>query len=231
MNDQLPVLYSFRRCPYAMRARMAIVISEQICALREVVLKDKPPEMLEASSKGTVPVLVLPDGLVLDESYDIMCWALGLHDPDGWLEPIERNAVDVKELISENDGPFKEHLDRYKYTTRYEDEGADAVYHRTHGLKFIEKLDARLTRRVYLYGDQFTIADAAIAPFIRQFANTDRNWFDMLNLPNVQRWLNGILGSDLFLYVMSKYPVWTQGESEPMFPKQNWMHNVSSVSG
>ena len=227
MGDQIPILYSFRRCPYAMRARMAIAVSEQSCALREVVLRDKPPEMLEASPKGKVPVLVLPDGQVLDESYDIMRWALGLHDPDGWLAPMASvasaasaasDADEVLGLIAENDGPFKEHLDRYKYANRYEDEGADPIDHRTHGLKFIEKLDARLAEGAYLCGDRFTLADAAVAPFIRQFANTDRDWFDAQNLPGVQRWLDGILESDLFLHIMQKYPAWATGVDEPAFP-------------
>ncbi len=218
MSDALPILYSFRRCPYAMRARMAISVSGQICALREVVLRNKPPEMLAASPKGTVPVLVRADGQVLEESYDIMLWALGLHDPDGWLAPMARDADGVTGLIEENDGPFKDHLDRYKYANRYEHEDADPKVHRTHAMTTIEKLEARLAEGAYLCGDGFTLADAAIAPFIRQFANTDRDWFDAQNLPGVQRWLGGILGSDLFLGVMGKYPAWAPGELEPAFP-------------
>ena len=119
-KNNLPILYSFRRCPYAMRARMAIHISGQKCELREVLLRDKPPSMLEYSSKGTVPVLVLQDKKVIDESLDVIDWALNLNDPDNWLRSKENE--ETKKLIEINDGEFKHHLDRYKYSTRYEDE-------------------------------------------------------------------------------------------------------------
>ncbi len=120
MSGEVPILYSFRRCPYAMRARMAIAASGQTCALREVVLRNKPPEMIAVSPKGTVPVLVLPDERVIEESLEIMHWALGRNDPQGWLAPLndDRDALDA--MIAENDGPFKDALDRYKYPTRYE---------------------------------------------------------------------------------------------------------------
>ena len=208
-----------------MRARMAIAVSEQSCALREVVLRDKPPEMLEASPKGKVPVLVLPDGQVLDESYDIMRWALGLHDPDGWLAPMASvasaasaasDADEVLGLIAENDGPFKDDLDRYKYPTRYEI--ADPLHHRIQGLAFLKKLNARLLKTAYLCGNNFTFSDAAISPFIRQFANNDRDWFNALDLPGIQNWLQSILESDRFLRVMDKYPTWESGMDEPAFP-------------
>jgi len=216
MSGEVPILYSFRRCPYAMRARMAIAASGQTCALREVVLRNKPPEMIAVSPKGTVPVLVLPDERVIEESLEIMHWALGRNDPQGWLAPLndDRDALDA--MIAENDGPFKDALDRYKYPTRYDI--SDPLHNRTRGLEFLKKLNARLVKTAYLCSDDFTLADAAIAPFIRQFANNDREWFDALYLSGVQKWLQGILESDRFLSVMEKHPAWESGMDEPAFP-------------
>jgi glutathione S-transferase len=198
-----------------MRARMALASSGQACALREVVLRDKPQPMLDASPKGTVPVLVLQSGEVIDESLDVMVWALGQSDPDHWLAPLKADEDTVRALIAENDGPFKAHLDRYKYPTRYD--GVDPLEQRAGGLKFLEKLDARLANQPFLFGDQLTIADAAIAPFVRQFANTDRTWFDALPIPHLQGWLARILSSQEFLRVMNKYTVWKAGDEEPVF--------------
>ena len=216
MTTRLPILYSFRRCPYAMRARMALLSSGQRCALREVVLRDKPPELLEASPKGTVPVLVLPDGSVIDESYAIMKWALAGNDPDGWLSPALGSVAEIDTLIAENDDDFKHHLDRYKYPDRYE--GADALFHRREGLRFLESLEDRLFKSAFLSGSHMTLADAAIAPFVRQFAHTDKDWFDGQDLPRLQGWLQGILDSPVFQTVMRKYPAWQQGDQEPLFP-------------
>ncbi len=216
MSEDNPVLYSFRRCPYAMRARMAIAASKQTCALREVVLRSKPPEMIAASPKGTVPVLVLPGGRVIEESLEIMHWALGRNDPEGWLAPLLDDEGELEELIAENDGTFKDNLDRYKYPTRYDD--VDPDLHREQGLVFLRKLDARLARHAWLGGERFSLADAAIAPFVRQFANTDRDWFDAQSLPGVQRWLSDVLGSARFTSVMEKYPAWQAGMDEPVFP-------------
>lgn len=216
MSEDNPVLYSFRRCPYAMRARMAIAASKQTCALREVVLRSKPPEMIAASPKGTVPVLVLPGGTVIEESLEIMHWALGRNDPEGWLAPLLDDEGELEELIAENDGTFKDNLDRYKYPTRYDD--VDPDLHREQGLVFLRKLDARLARHAWLGGERFSLADAAIAPFVRQFANTDRDWFDAQSLPGVQRWLSDVLGSARFTSVMEKYPAWQAGMDEPVFP-------------
>jgi len=216
MPGQVPILYSFRRCPYAMRARMAIAASGQACALREVVLRNKPPEMIAASPKGTVPVMVLPDAQVIEESLEIMYWALDRNDPEGWLMPLKSNRDDIDALIAENDGPFKNDLDRYKYPTRYEN--SDPLHHRSQGAAFLQKLNARLLKTAYLCGTHFTFADAAIAPFIRQFANNDRAWFNALDLPGIQRWLESILESDRFLGVMEKYPAWENGMDEAAFP-------------
>ena len=216
MPGEVPILYSFRRCPYAMRARMAIAASGQTCALREVVLRNKPPEMIAASPKGTVPVLVLPDERVIEESLEIMRWALDRNDPEGWLVPLKQNGDAIDALVAENDGAFKDNLDRYKYPSRYDI--SDPLTHRTQGLAFLKKLDLQLSETAYLCGDDFTFADAALSPFARQFANTDRDWFDALNLPGVQKWLDGILASDRFLSVMEKYPIWERGMDEPAFP-------------
>lgn len=222
MAGEMPILYSFRRCPYAMRARMAIAVSGQTCALREIVLRNKPPEMIQASPKSTVPVLVLtddpdnPDDRVIEESLEIMHWALGRNDPEGWLAPLSDDRKDIDALIAENDGPFKEHLDRYKYPTRYEN--ADPLHHRAQGTVFLEKLEARLLKAAFLCGNEFTLADAAISPFIRQFANNDREWFDALDMPGVQRWLKCVLESDCFLRVMEKYPAWEGGMDALAFP-------------
>ena len=210
MTD-LPVLYRFRRCPYAMRARMALLVSGTPVRLREVVLRDKPGEMIAASPKATVPVLVLPDGQVIDESLAIMHWALKRNDPENWLQDNTAEKV----LIAKVDGPFKDHLDRYKYPTRYEN--VDALEHRAAGLVFLEKLDALLQDSGQLMGAKPTLADHAIFPFVRQFANNDRAWFDQLPLPALQQWLSDHLASPLFATAMQKYPQWQSGDVEPVF--------------
>jgi glutathione S-transferase len=194
-----PILYSFRRCPYAIRGRLALAVSGIAVEHREVRLRDKPAEMLAASPKATVPVLVLPDGAVIDESLDIMRWALGRHDPEDWL------AGDDAELIAANDGPFKGHLDRYKYPERF---AADGVDHRAAGLAILEGLEARLAEGTYLGGARFALVDAAILPFVRQFAAVDREWFAAQCLPRVQAWLAAFVGSALFEGVMVVREVW-----------------------
>lgn len=213
MTRALPVFYSFRRCPYAMRARLALDVSETQVALREVVLRDKPAEMLEASHKATVPVLVLTDGTVIDESLDIMRWALAGNDPEAWLEAPE-NETD--ELIGLIDGPFKHHLDRYKYATRYE--GAVAEEHREQAAAILRDLDTRLARTGWLCGERASLADFAMLPFVRQFANTDRDWFDAEPWPHLKAWLQPFLESARFKRVMPKFPQWKSGDDEPLFP-------------
>lgn len=197
-----PILYSFRRCPYAIRARLALAVSGTAVEHREVKLRDKPAEMLAASPKGTVPVLVLPDGRVIDESIDIMRWALARNDPEDWL------AGDDVELIATNDGAFKHHLDRYKYPERYAADGAD---HRAAGRAILEGLEARLTERAYLGGERFGLADAALLPFVRQFAAVDRAWFAAQDLPQVQAWLGAFVASALFETVMAVREPWRAG--------------------
>lgn len=207
-----PILYSFRRCPYAMRARMALWISGTRCELREVKLAGKPPAMLEASPKGTVPVLVLAAGEVIDESIAIMRWALERSDPEGWL------AGDHPALIDLADGPFKHHLDRYKYPNRYEDErGNGRIDHRGEGLAILSDLNFRLAEREHLLGERRTMADIALFPFVRQFANVDRDWFDAQPIPHLQEWLDRHLESELFTAVMPKYAPWQAGDEPVTF--------------
>lgn len=214
MSEQLPILYSFRRCPYAMRARMALVIAGQRVELREVVLKEKPAEMIEASAKGTVPVLVMPDGRVIDESIDIMHWALRRSDPEGWHVP---NTVEMDQLISDNDGPFKHHLDRFKYATRYED--ADPEVERAAAEEYLALLDERLMANKHLMGDRRSLADIAIFPFVRQFMNAAKDVMEMSRFPGVDRWLKGHVATPLFASVMGKYPQWQPGEPTTYFPE------------
>jgi len=205
-NDQ-PILYSFRRCPYAMRARMALMISRKQCIIREIVLRNKPAPMTNISPKATVPVLQLTGDQVLDESLDIMMWALNQNDPDGWLVPEKGTITDMHALIVENDGPFKNHLDRYKYATRY-GQSTDPEYHRREGVLFLKTLNTRLERQDQLFGRCPSLSDFAIFPFVRQFANTDRDWFDLQHLPYLQKWLAEHLSSQLFQTIMKKWPVW-----------------------
>ena len=211
-----PVLYSFRRCPYAMRARMAIAVSRTPVFLREIILRDKPEEMLAASPKGTVPVLVLEDGTVIDESLDVMDWALERADPEEWRASGKGDTAAMRVLIAENDGPFKHHLDRYKYAARYEN--ADAEFHRAEGEKFLRSLNERLQKADYLFGANRSLADAAIFPFIRQFRIADEAWFDSQDFDALHQWLQRHLDWPLFMSVMKKYPLWKdKGESIP-FP-------------
>lgn len=212
----LPILYSFRRCPYAMRARLALAASRRACLLREVILRDKPQALYEASPKGTVPVLVQPDGTVLDESLDIMLWALQTHDPEHCLPGTAEARAAMLALIAENDGGFKTQLDRYKYPQRYQlENGAPA---RDAARPWLQELDARLAHQPWLFGDRPALADMAIAPFVRQFAHTDRAWFQQQDWPHLLRWLDAFLGSAAFAQVMEKYPAWAPGQADTLFP-------------
>ena len=206
----LPILYSFRRCPYAMRARMALAVSGVEVELREVVLRDKPAEMLEVSPKGTVPVLVLPDGEVLEESLDVMQWALGQNDPENWLADVDAD------LIETNDGPFKAALDRYKYPHRYN--LFDGLQHREAALVHLHELKGRLSNASFLAGDRIGFTDIALFPFVRQFAATDPSWFNTLSLLAIQSWLAGLIQSELFASIMHRYPQWKSGDPTTYFP-------------
>ncbi|MEL6960773.1 MAG: glutathione S-transferase [Pseudomonadota bacterium] len=207
-----PILYSFRRCPYAMRARLAIASAGIAVDLREIVLRDKAPEFLATSPKGTVPVLV--DGEhVIEESLDIMNWALQQSDPEGLLE---RMTGDAFNLITTNDGPFKSALDRTKYAVRFPE--LDPENSRAEAATFVQSLDDQLAGRGWLLGDEPAMVDFAILPFIRQFAHTDQAWWDAQPFPNAQRWLAEFKASDRFAAIMSKYPKWVAGNDAPPFP-------------
>lgn len=206
----LPVLYSFRRCPYAMRARLALYASGIAVEHREVELKDKPVCMLAASPKGTVPVLVLPDGQVIDESLDIMRWALQTQDPLHWWPNDPARLTATMALIEENDGPFKHALDRYKYPHRF---GlADGMDWREAGAQFLLQLEAMLDSAPYLAGNRWGLCDAALAPFVRQFAHTDKAWFVAQPWPYLARWLMQFESSDVFAAIMRKHPTWVLGQ-------------------
>jgi glutathione S-transferase len=204
----LPVLYSFRRCPYAMRARMALWAAGIAVTLREVKLADKPPELVQASPKATVPVLVLADGTVIDESLAIMHWALSRNDPELWL------TGDDPALIAANDGAFKHHLDRAKYPGRYD---PDAIDHRAEALALLRSLEARLKTAPYLCGASCSLTDIALFPFVRQFAHIDRDWFARQSLPRVQNWLGSHIDSDLFAAIMPKFAPWKAGDTPIRF--------------
>jgi glutathione S-transferase len=196
------LLYSFRRCPYAMRARMAVAYSGVPVELIEVSLKAKPPEMLERSPKGTVPVLVLDDE-VLEQSLDIMRWALAQNDPDDWSMASDPEAQrQIADLIAENDTGFKTDLDHYKYAVRYP-EFTQADY-RARAEVFLNKLEGLLNDRDFLVTDHLTLADVALAPFIRQFCFVDPDWFWQSPYPKLQGWLQRFLESALFARVMQK---------------------------
>ena len=220
----LPVLYSFRRCPYAMRARLALAISAQPYEHREVVLRAKPAAMLAASPKGTVPVMVLPDGAVLDESLDIMRWALGRNDPAQWLSPAGASPEDMLALITANDGAFKRQLDRYKYPNRYPEESAGgeaafALKHRGDAACRLAQLETRLEGG-WLFGAQASVADMALLPFIRQFAHTDADWFATQPWPRLQAWLANFEASALYTSVMEKHAPWQPASDEDTIRQQ-----------
>jgi glutathione S-transferase len=192
-----------------MRARLALLVSGTVCEIREVKLSQKPAEMIVASPKATVPVIVRPDGGVIEESLDIMRWALHRNDPEGWLERED------SDLIKANDGPFKHHLDRYKYPDRHASSPAE---HRAAGLELLSVLEDRLTSQANLCGDERGITDAAIFPFVRQFAQTDRSWFDAQPLPHLQEWLERHLSSPLFGACMVRLEPWRSDHVPVKFP-------------
>ncbi len=203
-TEQLPLLYSFRRCPYAIRARLAIKISNKKVELREVNLSDKPKEMLERSAKGTVPVLVLTDGTVIDESRDIMIWALMQHDPQNWLPADLNDRRESNALIDFNDNEFKQHLDHYKYAARFPEQSVER--YRQQAENFLQQLEQRLTKTDFLLNNAVSLADMAIFPFIRQFAFVDKNWFDQSQYLKCQTWLKTLLDTQIFADVMKKLP-------------------------
>ena len=204
-----PLLYSFRRCPYAIRARLALQVAGTPVHLREIVLRDKPEAFLEASPSASVPCMVTSGG-VLDESLEIMEWALAQRDPNAWLD-MPNEGYD---WIARCDGPFKHALDRTKYTSRYPDE--DPAVHRADAMAFLTDLDQQIDG--WMFGRP-TLADFAILPFVRQFAFIDKAWFDAQPWPRLQDWLERFLGSEDFAAVMGKYPPWQEGDAPLRFPE------------
>lgn len=215
-GDVTHILWSFRRCPYAMRARLAIAVSGIEVELREILLRDKPEAFRAASAKATVPVLQCGDGKILEESRDIMFWALEQSDPQDWLAPWRRDQQQVKTFLERLDGSFKTHLDRYKYASRFDPEEATA--NRDAGAEFLGEIDQTLSHQPTLSGDRAGIMDYASLPFVRQFRIADENWFDAQSWPHLHEWLQQFLQSQAFAAIMQKYPPWQPGEVGVRFP-------------
>lgn len=212
-----PILYSFRRCPYAMRARLAITISGIQVELREVVLRNKPAALLQASPKGTVPVLITAENHIIEESLDIMHWALKQSDPDNWLLDSKHEAYRTSQsLITNNDGDFKYWLDRYKYADRFPEHSEQ--YYRQQAEKTLVLLEQQLQLNGCLISARLTLADMAILPFIRQFAAVNSDWFQSAPYPLVRNWLTDFCHSALFQAVMLKYPAWQSSDPITLFP-------------
>ena len=207
MNQKIPILFSFRRCPYAMRARIAIKLCSLECEIREINLKLKNKEFLEISPKGTVPVLVLPDDKIIEESMDIIHWAISNNDPYNLkLKNLEIYNKDM-DLISIFDNEFKYHLDRYKYNSRYK--GINKEEHKYKARDLLVNLNNSLKEKQWLNGENISISDISILPFVRQYRIADIKWFDeKLELPNINRWLDKFLNSKIFNNVMKKYKIW-----------------------
>ncbi|WP_198436642.1 glutathione S-transferase [Moritella sp. F3] len=214
------IFYSFRRCPYAMRARLAVCYSQVEVELREVVLKDKPMSLLAYSPKGTVPVLVTQDKQIIDESRDIMQWALAQNDRHDWLRQNQPHLQkQISSLIDENDNEFKAILDKYKYADRHP-ECTEAQY-REQGSHFLTQLELLLRLHNNLISDDVSLADIAIFPFIRQFASVDKTWFEQSPYPKLRAWLNRHTSSTLFTDIMFKYPQWSAGDKAVYFACSN----------
>ncbi len=207
----LPCLYSFRRCPYAIRARMALAYSEIRVELREIKLSNMPQELLSISPKATVPVLYISDKSLLEESLDIMHWALSISDPLQWLTDDSAS----EELMWQNDENFKPLLDAYKYADRFPQ--LSQLEHRKNAEQFLRLLEGRLHEHACLMGDRPTIADAAVMPFVRQFAGVEPQWFQQCEYTEVRRWLNQLIDSKLFKSVMRKYAFWQSGDDTVYF--------------
>lgn len=210
-----PVLYSFRRCPYAMRARLAIYKAQIKCELREVVLKEKPESMTVISNKGTVPVLLTMEEHVIDESIDVMRWALAKYDPDDWMNEDESQS---QYLVDYNDNEFKYFLDRYKYHVGYPEQ--PQKYYRTNAEAFLNILEQHLKANNgnAILGDRLTFVDIAIFPFIRQFSKVDIDWFQSSPYENLKKWTNDFEQSDLFQSCMKKYKQWLPDHDPVYFP-------------
>lgn len=213
-----PILYSFKRCPYAMRARMALKLADITCEIREVSLSNKPNHMLKISPKGTVPVLILKDKII-DESIDVINWVIS--KTDIFKENLDQNKLELSdEMICIFDDKFKYHLDRYKYSNRYKD--ADLEFHRSECKKLLVSLEHLISNNVWFFGDKLNKLDISILPFIRQFKIADIDWFDsQKDIPKVKGVLDNFLESKLFIEIMHNYKVWEEGSDSVYFPAKN----------
>jgi len=219
-TNALPILYSLRNCPYAMRARIAIFKAQQTVLLRDLVLSNKPNEMLTASPKGTVPVVVLEKGMVIDESLAVMLWALNETDPDDLLHSqIDGVLSNMLSFIDDFDHGFKVCLEQYKCAKRYRED--NLIEHRVACQQYIEKLEQRLTKHTFLMSNKESLVDIALLPFIRQFARVERQWYLQTPYPKVREWLNNYLQSQMFSKVMAKYPLWLDNHEDVLFSIQS----------
>ena len=222
MEQEWPIFWSFRRCPYAMRARLALKSAGITVALREIVLRDKPDAFLAASKSATVPVLELRDGRVIEESLDIMFWALQeAGDPEGWLSGWFEHKQETQAFLERLDGDFKTDLDRYKYASRYASGTQSALKlantHRDRGCAFLTRIDERLAKEPFLNVGSPGLEDYAAFPFVRQFRIADMKWFDDQNWPFLQKWLQTFSHSQVFKDVMFKYKPWVPGATPIIF--------------
>ena len=207
-DHELPVLWTFRRCPYAMRTRLAIKHSGLSVYLREIVLKDKPAEFIQDSEKATVPVLKLPSGKVLEESLEIMRWALKQNDPHDWFQVLDAEPEYSEAFLAELDGPFKDALDRYKYASRYDLNEDEVLRHRARGSASLKCINERLDEHPFLSGHSQGFLDIASLPFVRQFRIANPTWFDSQDWTSLHAWLKQFLESKQFAIVMQKLTPW-----------------------
>lgn len=216
LNMSLPILYSLRQCPYAMRARIGILLAKQSVMLRDIVMTNIPAEMFEASPKGEVPVLVLNDGSVIDESLDIMVWALKQSDPDNLLYSDQATSFNkILDLIHRNDNEFVDALKKYKAASRYHDNSE--LNCREQSELFIQHLEQCLIENKYIFGNTPSLVDYAILPFIRQFSRVDRKWYLQAPYPKLRAWLEGHYNNPLFSKAMKKYPQWLDTKEDIIF--------------
>lgn len=204
-----PVLYSFRRCPYCMRAHMALKYAALKVELREVDLNAMPPALLKISTSNTVPILQLSDSSIIGESWDILKWALAQNDPDIWLGKNSKHLLDAEILVENNDYSFKEDLDHYKYADRFPEHSKE--HYRQACEQFIAELETLLADNNYLLGDQLSLADIAVFPFVRQFSLVDINWFEQSPYVRVKQWLDSLINTELFQHAFQKHEIWQEG--------------------
>ena len=207
-----PILYSFRRCPYCMRAHMALKYAGMKVILREVELRNLPAEALAVSPHATVPSLVVSADEYMDESWDIVKWAIKQHDPDNWAGDNNEYLNHAEMLVETNDHSFKEDLDHYKYADRHPEHPME--YYRERCEEFLEELNEMLEENVYLLSEHISIADIAVFPFIRQFSLVDKDWFDQAPYPELQRWLKAILDTEWFADAFKKHELWQSGNDD-----------------